>query len=833
MVYNYGMEKDCLLIIDSNSLLNRAFYAMTGLVTSRGEPVGAMYGFTVMLTKLIEEYRPKYIAATFDVHAPTFRHKMSDAYKATRKPMPDALAQQIDGMKELLDVMGIKRYELAGYEADDLIGTIAKRADVFTYIVTSDRDSLQLVSDRTHVLLTKRGITEIEDVSPAAVPDIFGVTADLVVDFKALAGDSSDNIPGVVGIGDKSAVELLTQYGSLDGVYSNIDDIKGARRDKLLSGKSDAYLSRKLATIDCDVPLDFELDRCALTFPYPAAARGVMDRYEFKSLLRRNDIFQSESSVNIKNDRRVETVELKSVTELSELVQKASGTAAIIKLADGFHVAFDDATDYFAPVADNLFATFTVDGCIDAIAPLFKGHVITFDLKSLLHEIAPRVIPDADDVALMGYLLEYRLSPANAAELFSDYAECKAALDERGMKKLYEEIELPLLRVLFDMETVGFTVDRDRLDRIDEKFSELEAQSAQRIREHYGKDINLNSPKQLATALFVDLKIPYPGKPPYSTKAEILQPLAEEYEIIDEILKYRFNSKIKSTFIDGIKKAMRADFTVHTSFNQMSTATGRLSSTDPNLQNIPTRSDEGRILRSIFVPKEGNTLVDADYSQIELKLLAHFSGDPKMIDAFVSGADIHRSTAAEVFGVDIDEVTPAMRRDAKAVNFGIVYGISNFGLGRNIHISAKKADTYIKRYFERFPAVKAYLDGLVELAKSRGYAETAFGRRRAIPELTSAKFQMRKFGERVAMNTPLQGTAADIIKIAMVNVCRRLKNMKSRLILQVHDELVVDATADELEEVKSILKTEMENAVTLSVPLNVDISVGKNWMECK
>ncbi len=833
MVYNYGMEKDSLIIIDSNSLLNRAFYAMTGLVTSRGEPVGAMYGFTVMLTKLIEEYKPKYIAAAFDVHAPTFRHKMSDAYKATRKPMPDALAAQIDGMKALLDVLGIKRFELAGYEADDVIGTIAKRSGVFTYVVTSDRDSLQLVSDTTHVLLTKRGITDIEDVSPTEVPNIFGVPSDRVIDFKALAGDSSDNIPGVAGIGDKSAKELIAKYGSLDGIYKNIDDINGARHDKLVNGKEDAYLSYRLATIDCDVPMDFELETCELRFPFPFAARNAMSRYEFKTLLRRNDIFESDNAAAITRDKHTQTVKLESQAELAALVQKAGANVAVMMTQDGLHLAFDGLTDYFAPVTDNLLSAFTADACVDTIAPLFKRHILAFDLKSLLHTVSPHEIDDADDVALMGYLLEYRLTPTNAAELFADCNECKNALSERNMLTLYSDIELPLLRVLFDMETVGFTVDRNKLDEIDAHFSSLEAASAERIREIYGKDINLNSPKQLATALFDDLKIPYVGKPPYSTKAEILQPLAEEYEIVDEILKYRFNSKIKSTFIDGIRKALRSDFTVHTSFNQMSTATGRLSSTDPNLQNIPTRSDEGRILRSIFVPRDGNVLVDADYSQIELKLLAHFSGDPKMTEAFVTGADIHRSTAAEVFGVPTDEVTPAMRRDAKAVNFGIVYGISNFGLGRNIHISAKKADQYIKRYFERFPTVKNYLDGLIELAKSRGYAETAFGRRRAIPELTSAKYQMRKFGERIAMNTPLQGTAADIIKIAMVNVGHRLENMKSKLILQVHDELVVDATTDELEEVKTILKTEMENAVSLSVPLDVEISVGKNWMECK
>ncbi len=503
---------------------------------------------------------------------------------------------------------------------------------------------------------------------------------------------------------------------------------------------------------------------------------------------------------------------------------------------DGFHFAFGPNDDYFAPITDSLLSTFSVEGCATAIAPVFSRKLIAFDLKSLMHAAAPAVPEHADDVALMAYLLEYRLSPTTATELFALRDECVAQLEARGMTALYRDIELPLLHVLFGMERRGFAIDRDKLDEIDVKFSELERQNVKRIRELCGRDINLNSPKQLSQLLFEEMGIPYPERhaKSFSTKAEVLQKLSGEYEIVDQILKYRFNSKLKSSFIDGLKKAARRDGSVHTSFNQMATTTGRLSSTDPNLQNIPTRAEEGRMLRSLFIPREkGNVLVDADYSQIELKLVAHFSGDPKMTDAFKNGMDIHVSTAAEVFDVPQSEVTDVMRREAKAVNFGIVYGISNFGLSHNINISQKKADEYIKRYFERFPDVKNYLDGLVEEAKSRGYAITLYGRRRTIPELNSAKYAERKFGERVAMNTPLQGTAADIIKIAMVRVDNRLKNMKSKLILQVHDELIVDAAADEVDEVIDILKSEMEGAVALSVPLNVVVAVGKNWMECK
>lgn len=832
------MEKDSFIVIDANSLVNRAFYAMPGMTTSRGEPVGAVYGFTTMLVKLIDQYKPKYIAAAFDVHAPTFRHKMTPLYKATRKPMPTDLAAQMGTLKKVLAAMHIKTYELEGYEADDIIGTLARRSSVFTYILTGDRDSLQLVNSSTHALLTKKGISEILDVSPETVSDVFGVAADRVVDFKALAGDSSDNIPGVSGVGDKTAVELISTYGSLDEIYSHIDIITGSRHDKLVADKDNAYLSYKLAKIDTDVPLyRFSLDDCKLVYPFPAMLRDVFARLEFKSLLARDDLYAQTNSAPTVVAKPANTITLSDLDELRTFVATAEyDEVAVLFARDGFHFAFGPNDDYFAPITDSLLSAFSVEGCATAIAPLFSRKLIAFDLKSLMHAAAPAAPEHADDVALMAYLLEYRLSPTTATELFALRDECVAQLEDRGMTALYRDIELPLLHVLFGMERRGFAIDRDKLDEIDVKFSELERQNVKRIRELCGRDINLNSPKQLSHLLFEEMGIPYPERhaKSFSTKAEVLQKLSGEYEIVDQILKYRFNSKLKSSFIDGLKKAASRDGSVHTCFNQMATTTGRLSSTDPNLQNIPTRAEEGRMLRSLFIPREkGNVLVDADYSQIELKLVAHFSGDPKMTDAFKNGMDIHVSTAAEVFDVPQSEVTDVMRREAKAVNFGIVYGISNFGLSHNINISQKKADEYIKRYFERFPDVKNYLDGLVEEAKSRGYAVTLYGRRRTIPELNSAKYAERKFGERVAMNTPLQGTAADIIKIAMVRVDNRLKNMKSKLILQVHDELIVDAAADEVDEVIDILKSEMEGAVALSVPLNVVVAVGKNWMECK
>ncbi len=699
------MEKDSFIVIDANSLVNRAFYAMPGMTTSRGEPVGAVYGFTTMLVKLIDQYKPKYIAAAFDVHAPTFRHKMTPLYKATRKPMPTDLAAQMGTLKKVLAAMHIKTYELEGYEADDIIGTLARRSSVFTYILTGDRDSLQLVNSSTHALLTKKGISEILDVSPETVSDVFGVAADRVVDFKALAGDSSDNIPGVSGVGDKTAVELISTYGSLDEIYSHIDIITGSRHDKLVADKDNAYLSYKLAKIDTDVPLyRFSLDDCKLVYPFPAMLRDVFARLEFKSLLARDDLYAQTNSAPTVVAKPANTITLSDLDELRTFVATAEyDEVAVLFARDGFHFAFGPNDDYFAPITDSLLSTFSVEGCATAIAPVFSRKLIAFDLKSLMHAAAPAVPEHADDVALMAYLLEYRLSPTTATELFALRDECVAQLEARGMTALYRDIELPLLHVLFGMERRGFAIDRDKLDEIDVKFSELERQNVKRIRELCGRDINLNSPKQLSQLLFEEMGIPYPERhaKSFSTKAEVLQKLSGEYEIVDQILKYRFNSKLKSSFIDGLKKAARRDGSVHTSFNQMATTTGRLSSTDPNLQNIPTRAEEGRMLRSLFIPREkGNVLVDADYSQIELKLVAHFSGDPKMTDAFKNGMDIHVSTAAEVFDVPQSEVTDVMRREAKAVNFGIVYGISNFGLSHNINISQKKADEYIKRRSE-------------------------------------------------------------------------------------------------------------------------------------
>ena len=490
------MEKDSFIIIDANSLANRAFYAMTGMTTARGEPVGAVYGFTAMLVKLIEEYRPKYIAAAFDVHAPTFRHRLSPEYKATRKGMPQELASQMELIKDLLSAMGVKIFELAGYEADDIIGTLAK-SDAFTYVLTGDRDSLQLVDGNTHALLTKKGITEIIEVTPDNVAEVFGVPADRVVDYKALAGDSSDNISGVPGIGEKSAAALIAEYGSLDGVYRNVDGIPGSKGEKLRAGKDAAYLSYKLAEIDRNVPIEYTLDECLLRFPFSAAVRDAFARLDFKSLLKREELFKTDRAAP-PTAAEVKTVALKRGDAAAVISALDGKDVAILFAADGLHVAASPDSDLFAPVTNDLFGEFTLDACVELVKPLLSRHVVTFDLKSLLHALAPIGIPDADDVSLMGYLLEYRLRPTTAAELLSYYAECTEELEKRGMTELYRGMELPLCRVLFDMERDGFMIDRPRLADIDAHFTELEKKSAARIVEIYGSEFNLNSPKQLA-----------------------------------------------------------------------------------------------------------------------------------------------------------------------------------------------------------------------------------------------------------------------------------------------------------------------------------------------
>lgn len=839
MCYNKAMEKtqkykanETIVLLDGNSILNRAFYAMTYLETPNGQPSGAVYGFVTMLTKIIDRYKPKYAAVAFDVHAPTFRHKIYDQYKAGRRTMPEALAVQFEPLKKILATMNIEILSLAGYEADDILGTVAAKSGIKTYIVTGDRDAYQLISDRVSVVMMQHGMSEILEVTPENLPEIFHVSPDKVVDFKAIAGDSSDNITGVKGIGEKGAEKLLREFSGLDDIYAHIDTVDVKLRDKLISGKESAYLSRTLATINCNVPI--ETKRLELTFPFNRDTFNAFSEMGFKTLLKRAELFSIETGEVV--ERQVPTAQVIQVTDISQI--ELGDKIAVCMVNDKLRFSFNQSIEY--EIDTNLAQLF--GEVLKLIAPALRGgfdNVTVYSHKSLMHAICLEGGKedcvcefDAYDIEIASYLLERRHTCDSAAALFDLKTATASELSARNMDNLFK-IETDLSHVLYAMEKVGFLLDLETLETYNIRYKQEAEVIEQRVHFMCGKVFNINSPKQLANVLFVDLKIPYPDKPPYSTAKNILDKLAGDNAVIDEILRYRFVTKLRSTFIEGLKKVARQDGTVHTTFNQTVTTTGRLSSTEPNLQNIPIRTQEGSALRSLFIAHDGFMLVSADYSQIELKLLAHLSGEPKLIDAFNNGVDIHRATAAEIFDVPLERVTSAMRASAKAVSFGTIYGISGYGLSENMHISQSKARAYIKKYFERYPVVKQYLDGLVESAKKTGYAITMFNRRRKIPELVSSKFVERQFGERVAMNTPLQGSAADIIKIAMNNVSKRLKDTQSRLILQIHDELIVEAKSEEVDLVKEVLRDCMENAVKISVPLNVEVGVGKNWQECK
>lgn len=837
-----------LILIDGNSLINRAFYAMPPLSAENGVPTQAVYGFTTMLIKLISNEKPDELAVAFDLKAPTFRHKMYDKYKANRKGMPDELAVQLPLLKNLLTAMNIAVVEKEGYEADDVIGTIAKRHNGQTLIVTGDRDSFQLIDENISVMFNKRGITEVQLLTDKNIVEFFELTPKQVIDYKALAGDSSDNIPGVQGIGDKSAINLLKNYGSLDGIYAHIDEITGAVKNKLISGKDMALLSKTLAVIDTNVPLD-EID-LTFKFPFSAEVKRQFETMKFKSLLK-NEFFEvSENPNPPKPKKSFEVIGLNSYEAIKEAISKVQSTFAFAVNEDLYFSA-DGEKDYKVVINNSLLSD-GVDlfGALKIISPILtddKILKIVFDVKTLKKSVKINQINNVFDVRLAQYLIDMDADSGSLAELSSFYgiendaygcalfyikSKLEEALEKTDMNKLYYDIELPLTEVLYKMEQVGFTVDTLKLEELGISYADKISLLIDKIYKTAGMEFNLNSPKQLSEVLFDKLGIPFPLKnKKRSTGAEILERLVE-YPIVKDILDYRAVSKLKSTYIDGLKKLVSKDGIVHTEFNQMLTTTGRLSSKEPNLQNIPVRDEQGKQLREAFIARKGCTLVSADYSQIELRLLASFSGDERMIKAYRNGEDIHAATAAEIFDVKLSEVTSAMRREAKVVNFGIIYGMSDYGLAQSLGISASKAHIYKAKYFERFSAVKAYMDNLVKIAKEKGYAETVLSRKRKIPELFNSQFAVRGFGERAAMNMPLQGSAADIIKIAMVKVDKALERMNSKLILQIHDELIVDALDTEIQQVKDILKSNMENCIKLEVPLEVNIKCGKRWSEC-
>ena len=848
------MEK--MLLIDGNSLVNRAYYALPPLNNPQGMQVQAVFGFATMLVKMIETVKPDYIVTAFDVHAPTFRHKLYDGYKSRRKGMPDELAAQMPVLKEMLDVMGVRHVEMAGYEADDIIGTLSKRYDVQTYIVTGDRDSLQLVDSSTRVLLTKRGITEVDEIDETSLLEKYELTPQGIIDYKALAGDGSDDIPGVPGIGDKIAKNLLKQYGSLSGVYASLDDIGTRIRNILLEGKASAELSKTLATIDVAVPFECELEECKYEFPFSSSVFAFFESQGFKSLIRRAEIFTTGTVPTASSRKVAERVQIASAEKLREVIQGKTEVAMHVTESE-FHFAVDEGIEYVVNLSYSFFdAGLSEPEIIAAVKDvLCDGRItkVVFDSKSFITYIYKnyKILCDGFfDVGLAQYIADATVPHAVMNGLFEAYSiaaadlasgmltlkrELNEALNESGMRRLYYDIELPLVKVLFDMEQAGFEVNRARLEEIGAVYSEEEQRLTKQIHAEAGKQFNIKSPRQLAKVLFEDMGIPYPkkGAKTFNTNAEILEQLDSSYTIVPLVLRYRFITKLNSTYIDGLRKLLDAKGTVHTEFRQTLTTTGRLSSVEPNLQNIPVREEDGKILRSLFVAREGFTLVSADYSQIELRIMAHYSQDPIMLKAYREGADIHSYTAAQVFGVSLNEVTPIMRRTAKTVNFGIIYGISEFGLASNLKISKTEAKQYIENYFERFSGVREYLDRCVVQAKKDGYVTTLLGRRRKIPELFSSVYFTRQFGERAAMNMPLQGTAADIIKIAMLNVSKALEGMKSRLILQVHDELIVETAEDEIDAGKTMLKNDRENAFTLSVPLVAEVSEGRSWFDCK
>ena len=854
------MEK--LLLIDGNSLFNRAFFATPPSFTnSEGTPTNAIYGFTTMLFKAFTDIAPSRIAVAFDLRAPTFRHKLYDQYKGTRKGMPPELAVQVPLIKEMLSAMGILTLELAGYEADDILGTVATRYEGETIILTGDNDYLQLISDSTTIYITKKGLSELNIMDETALMDARGLTPSQIIDLKALMGDSSDNIPGVRGIGEKTATTLLEKYVTLDGVYSNIEELKGKMKEKLVEDKEMAYLSYTLATIDTATPIDFNIDDAIFKFPFSSAVVDLFKEFSFNSLLKRSEFF---------GDDLVETVAVPKLQSVNHIITSASDLTKIIQdnrteaicavdLESGTF-AYDINNGYTVAIAETLLDQgIAYDDFFGAMCELLSSNqaVCLYDIKALKHKFAKydvEIINAEYDLMLLNYIVDFTPSisslPAllNFNELGDFNSACgmlyllekfKTELVEQEVSDLYYNIERPLVDVLYSMERDGFSVDTTEIDRLRGVYQNEIAGLTDTIHRLAGEEFNINSPKQLGHILFdvLELKPSKKTKTGLSTNAETLEKLLDKHEIIPHILRFRQISKLLSTYIEGMSNQIDdTTHKIHTVFNQALTVTGRLSSKEPNLQNIPVRQPEGRLLRKLFVPSSSdNLLISADYSQIELRLLAHFSHDVLLEKSYQEDLDIHAMTASQVFGVDLSDVTSEMRSAAKAVNFGIIYGISDFGLAKQIGVANKTASEYIAKYFQKYASVHDYMDKNVEFCRANGYVNTITGRRRKIAEINSKNFMTRSFGERAAMNMPLQGSAADIIKIAMINVFNRLnkEKLQSKLILQIHDELLIDTLKSEKEQVEILLREEMENAVTLSIPMTVNVACGESWYEAK
>lgn len=905
-----------LVLIDGHSILNRAFYGVPDLTNSQGLHTNAVYGFLNIMFKILEEERPDYLTVAFDVHAPTFRHEIYKEYKGTRKPMPEELHEQVPVMKKMLQAMGICVVEQAGLEADDILGTIAKRGEregMEVSLVSGDRDLLQVSTDHIRIRIpkTKGGRTEVEDYYAKDVEARYQVNPLQFIDLKALMGDTADNIPGVPKVGEKTATELMVTFGSLENLYAHVEEVtKKSVRESLIANRELADLSKTLATINVDAPIEYDFAKARVGNFYTEEAYVLCKQLEFKNLLTR-----FEKDVAVKNSQTEyfrEITDLQEVESLFEVCRKqgeqTAGTQEIglaifkdAREADSFmgialaleekEVVFiscqgDVSSQYLCGKLSQLnkeelckLSVFdckncydvieegsqqsmwrTEDGSQDVLAPYRKQRyfdilVAAYLLNPLKNDYAPEdiageylglTIPDKGQVCgKASYADTYMAHPHEFMEYacFHAYVCLMAApllrekLTEQGMASLMYEIEMPLTRLLHDMECYGVMVKPDELKAYGEALTGRIAELEQAIYKQAGCEFNINSPKQLGEVLFekMGIKGGKKTKTGYSTAADVLEKLSADYPVVADILEYRGLAKLKSTYAEGLSACIDEGGRIHSTFNQTITATGRISSTEPNLQNIPMRMELGRRIRKVFVPMEGYLFMDADYSQIELRILAHMSEDQQLIEAYQMEEDIHRITASKVFHTPFEEVTDLQRRNAKAVNFGIVYGISSFGLSQDLSISKKEAAAYIEQYFETYPGVKRFLDQMVEKAKKQGYVATMYGRRRPIPELSSSNFMQRSFGERVAMNSPIQGTAADIMKIAMIRVWEKLhkENLKSRLILQVHDELLIETCAGEEEQVRRILTEQMQQAASLSVTLEIDLHTGYNWYEVK
>lgn len=845
-----------LLCIDGNSILNRQFYGIRPLSTPDGFPTNALFGLVNVLSKQIDTLRPDFAAVAFDLKAPTFRHKAYAEYKAGRKPMPEDLARQLPVAKEFCRAMGLTVLELEGYEADDILGTLSAMAEnegeCEAYVLTGDRDSLQLISDKTRVLLATN--TDTVTMDEAAFFEKYGVRADQFVDVKALMGDSSDNIPGVPGVGEKTAFKLIAEVGSLDKIYENLDAIKltPSVRIKMENGRESAFMSRELATIKRDVPLGIELSNISHNGILRSELRALLLKYNLMSALKRLGLDREEAA-----DNAVSVDSADSSASNSENHTPKELCADDFKSLDGEFYAIS-VSEEKAVISDGE-EIYHTDFC-PAFAEFIRGKkIIAYDCKTLYKALEEKGIlfrdcyfdvmlgAYVDDSSRSGYPMESLvgsyLGDAHDANIPDAYYAAKMwqkiekRLSESGQIDLLYNIEMPLAAVLCDIENEGFMIDREGIAGYGEELEEEARALEFRIFMAAGGEFNINSPKQLGEVLFERLMLPHGKKTKtgYSTNAEVLEKLCKYHPIIDDILEYRQVTKLKSTYVDGLLKAADADGKCHTTFKQTGTATGRLSSVNPNLQNIPIRTEAGRRFRKYFIAKsDDRALIDADYSQIELRVLAHVSGDENMIDAFLSGDDIHTATSCRVFGVSPEEVTVEMRKRAKAVNFGILYGMGEFSLAEDLKISRFQAKEYIESYLASYPAIDKYLHDVAKDARKDGYVTTMMGRRRYIPELAASNKNMQAFGERVARNSPIQGSSADIIKIAMINVDRKLREsgLDAKLILQVHDELLIECAKDCATAVLDLLRKEMENAVALSVPLKVEANIGDNWLEC-